>query len=196
MIECLECRGTGSSKPDCYLCNGYRTITIKKAYRHGYKLRDLSGLEDDGYCDCPACEYEARTCMFCYGDGRIDRFVAEQQQDRVLIAARHGQIPPVFDHDPRTGAIIVDENIYLLSRHATAKSREEGLLHWFCTVFGDELQLTPKGVEAAKHAWRRYRSLCRQWVAAERERRAQRAAFLASAKAGINAVITYRQEPS
>ena len=171
-VKCQECNGTGSSKPDCWMCHGQRTVTLKKAYRHGYRKADLPGLEDDDYCDCPACYEEASTCMFCYGDGDIDPFVQEQQKNRVLMAALGRFIPPVFYTDYR-GQFVVDDDIDLLSREAAAQCREDGLIHWFCSIFGDEISLTIKGDEAAKTAWREYRQLCRRWVAAERSRRSQ-----------------------
>lgn len=177
-VQCVECKGTGSAAPDCELCGGYRTLKAKRAYAKGWKKEELPEIEDDGYCDCPQCYDEATTCMFCYGDGRTDPIVNEQQRMRVLIQAKHGFIPLAFRTDYR-GHFIRDEQMYLLSSAAAAALREEGLLHWYCSVFGDELHLTPKGKEEAAKAWKEYRALCRRWIASERKRRAEVAAYLA-----------------
>lgn len=166
-VECTACKGTGSSHPDCKLCRGYRTVKAKRAYAFRWKKADLVDLDDDGYCECPSCGDDATTCMFCYGDGTTDPIIHEQQRMRVLIQAKHGFIPLVFRHDYR-GFFIRDENMYLLSNEAAGALREDGMLRWYCSVFGDELYLTPKGKEAAKEAWREYRALCRRWVASER----------------------------
>lgn len=185
-VQCVECKGTGSSEPDCPLCEGYRTVKAKRAYAFGWKKRDLPDLEDDGYSECPQCYDTARTCMFCYGDGTTDPVIHEQQRMRVLIQAKHGFIPLVFRTDYR-GHFIRDEQMYLLSSAAAASLRKEGMLHWYCSVFGDELYLTPNGEEEAAKAWKEYRALCKRWVASERERRAQVAAYLAQKAAAEQA---------
>lgn len=177
MIKCFECDGTGSSVPDCELCKGDRTVKAKRAYALGWKKSDLGDIEEDGYCECPQCYYEARTCMFCYGDGRVSQLIKDQQRDRVLIAARNGyrgEIPLCFTHGYRDSRIEVDSEIYLLSHAHTRELRDAGLINWFCSVFGDEIYLTPEGEEEAKVAWRRYRILCRQWLRDERQRRLER----------------------
>lgn len=182
-VTCAECKGTGSTVPDCELCNGHRSVKAKRAYAFGWKKSDLPEIEHDGYCECPACYDEATTCMFCYGDGRTDPIVHQQQRMRVLIQARHGFIPFVFRHDHR-GFFIRDKEMYLLSNSAAAALQADGLLHWFCIVFGDELSLTPKGEDAAKAAWREYRALCRTWIASERTKRALIAAYRAQQAEG------------
>lgn len=182
-VTCAECKGTGSTVPDCELCKGYRSVKAKHAYAKGWKKEDLPEIEDDGYCDCPQCYDEASLCMFCYGDGTTDPIVNEQQRMRVLIQAKHRFIPLVFRHDYR-GFFIRDSEMYLLSSTAASALRKEGMLHWYCSVFGDELYLTPKGEEAAKSAWREYRALCKRWVASERTKRALIAAYQAKSEEG------------
>lgn len=182
-VTCVECKGTGSTEPDCGLCEGYRTVKAKRAYALGWKKADLPDLEEDGYSECPQCYDTARTCMFCCGDGTTDPIIHEQQRMRVLIQARHRFIPLVFRHDCR-GFFIRDREMDLLSSTAAAELREEGMLHWFCSVFGDELHLTPKGKDAAKAAWREYRVLCRRWIASERTKRALVAAYRAQMAEG------------
>lgn len=178
-VICTECKGTGSTRPDCDLCEGYRSVLARRAYAKGWKKHELPEIEYDGYCECPQCYDEATSCMFCYGDGTTSPEIEAQQRMRVLVQARHGFIPLIFRTDYR-GNFIRDEAMYLLSSRAAADAREEGLLHWYCSVFGDELHLTPKGRDAAKDAWREYRALCRKWIAAERERRSQLAAYRAA----------------
>lgn len=174
-ITCFECAGTGSSVPDCELCEGYRSIKVKRAYAKGWKKHDLSHLiEDDGYCECPECYDDASACMFCYGDGRVSQFVKDQQRNRILITARRGYrstIPVCFTHDNRDGRIKIDREINLLSNEHARELRDQHLINWYCSVFGDEIYLTPKGEDEAKKAWRGYRELCRAWVHDERERR-------------------------
>lgn len=176
MIECFECKGTGSSVPDCDLCGGYRTVKAKRAYAKGWKKADLE-VEDDGYCDCPACYDEARTCMFCAGDGTVSQLVKDQQRNRVLLtakASRSGKITPCFDLGYRDGRLEVSDDIYLLSNVHARELRDQGLISWWTSVFGDEIYLTAEGEAAAKLAHREYRALCRQWLAHERERRLEK----------------------
>jgi hypothetical protein len=169
--------GTGSSVPDCSLCKGYRSINVKTAYAKGWKKSDLTDIEDDGFCECPQCYDDAATCMFCYGEGDVSQFIKDQQRNRVLITARggyRGRIPPCFRHGYNDGRIEIDREIYLLSKEHTRALRDDGLINWFCSVFGDEIYLTPKGEEEARKAWREYRDLCRKWLTHERERRIER----------------------
>jgi len=175
-VRCFECKGTGSSVPDCYLCEGYRSVKAKRAYALGWKKTDLIDLQEDGFAECPSCYDEARSCIFCYGDGKVDSFINEQQRNRVLIAAAHNRSdPPVcFRFERNTSRLEVDPQINLLSGAHARELKREQMITWYCSVFGDEIYLTPQGENAARAAWKEYRSLRRKWVLDERERRTER----------------------
>lgn len=96
-VTCLECRGTGAEKPDCWLCRGNLTISTRKARRNGFDKDRLIGLEPtDSLCYCPACD--ASTCLACDGDGKVPPAWEDQERDRILIcaAADHNEIPPRY----------------------------------------------------------------------------------------------------
>lgn len=186
MANCIECKGTGSTEPDCELCNGYRSVSAKRAYAKGWKKIELPEVEHDGYCECPLCYDTASTCMFCYGDGVAISGVEEQQRMRVLICALWKFIPPVFYVD-HYGEFIVDRDMDLLSSRAGGELHRENLISWWKSIFGDEIYITPKGIPEAKAAWREYRALCKRWIVAERNR-SERIAALRAAKLGQEAV--------
>ena len=177
--KCSECKGTGSSEPECRTCKGERWITAKRAYRHGWRKADLIEMSMDGWCECPECYDDARTCMFCNGNGNGDPFIDNQQQMRVLVCALNGTIPLVFRTEVR-GDFIQDGDMFLLSRQATRQCRDDGFIYWFSSPFGDQISLSDKGKLEAKKAWSEYRELCRRWIAAERVRREQRQNVISS----------------
>lgn len=148
-INCPECDGTGAYAPSCWLCEGTRDVKIERAIAEGYDIDDLE-VYDDGYCRCPAYECRGDSCDLCEGDGKVDPRVPEDEITRVLVFGLADFIPPrrYRLHNGRT----VDHD-ELLARFAAAECRERGWLHWFVSVFGDELSLTPEG-EA--EAGRRY----------------------------------------
>lgn len=178
-LRCVECEGTGSSKPDCWMCKGDRSVSLKKAYRHGYKKVDLPEVyDDDGYCGCPVCDWDAHSCIFCGGDGEVDAFVAEQQRNRVLVfglqSSWRARIPPTFEVDDIGMLAIFRDASEYMSAEAVSVLRTEGLVQWLRSMLGDEVYLTPAGKAAARVAWKEYRVLCRRWVADERARRTVR----------------------
>ena len=169
-VKCDDCAGTGAHKPDCWLCKGQRSISLKKAYRHGYKLKDLEEVYDD-YCDCPVCDGDS--CVFCSGEGQVDQIEAVQQRVRIFAyTANRGAMPKFFYFDSR-GFLKVskEEPSYYLAAAAMREIREAGDAHWFTSVFGDEIMLTKQGEAKVKQMWREYRLLCRRAAADARKLR-------------------------
>jgi len=163
-VKCFECDGTGSTVPDCSLCGGQRSVRLKRAYALGWKKSDLPDEGDGTYCECPECYDDACPCMFCYGDGYTDAFTESQQRARILLAAKYnGTIPVCFRRD-RAGRLSVDKNIYLLSKAHAQKMRDEGLLQFFGSFFGDSLIIDDTAKQAAMEAEYFYRDLCRQFI--------------------------------
>lgn len=148
-VVCEECSGTGSSEPDCRVCKGYRSIRLHAAYAHGYRKADLEVDYSDGFCECPACEGDM--CDMCEGGGEVQALEQEQQLRRVLIQAKEGRIAPVISLDWRGRVHFGDE---LLSMEAARKAKREGLIMWWCSVFGDELRLTLAGERAYENLYR------------------------------------------
>lgn len=148
-VACEECNGTGAEVPDCTLCRGMRTIHANRAYAAGYKRDDLEDYDQwDRFCLCPRCDGDV--CGQCQGDGSIERIVAKQEFDRLLIFAKTQRLPPLL-RKKRRGRMYIEYSA-LLSRSAAVRAREKHLIHWFCSVFGDEISLTPKGKIEAERA--------------------------------------------
>jgi hypothetical protein len=147
-VLCGDCRGTGAEQYDCWLCKGRRDIRATLAYRHGFRKADLEDLEDDGYCDCPACG--GHSCYWCGGDGEVAADIPEQQETRVLIFGLTQSIPPMRVREWWNGGRVRMDDDALLSRAAAASCREKGWTHWFCSVFGDEIYLTDAGKAEAE----------------------------------------------
>ena len=149
-IRCEDCRGTGHEDHDCWLCRGYGSAHWRRLIQYGgVRKADLIDLEGDGYAECPRCE--GRLCWVCKGDGYQDAYVADQARDRVLICALTGTIPPIVRREPWRRRIRLDDDA-LLSRAAAAACRDEGLISWACSVFGDEIYITDAGRELARIA--------------------------------------------
>jgi hypothetical protein len=149
-VVCGDCEGSGAHRSDCWLCKGRRYIRAKLAYRHRYRKEDLDDIEDDGYCRCPACGGD--TCVWCNGDGEVAADIEAQQETRVLVYGLTQRIPPLRVRQYwRGGRVALDDA--LLSTHAARACRDKGWINWFCSVFGDEIYLTPLGEAEAK---RRY----------------------------------------
>jgi hypothetical protein len=148
-ITCEECSGTGSTEPDCKVCKGYRSIKVRTAYAHGYRKADLADVESDGFCECPACDGDM--CDMCEGSGEVQAIEAEQQLRRVLIQAKEGRIPPLISLSWR-GQVHFGDN--LLSMEAARRAKRDGLITWWCSVFGDELRLTSAGERAYSDLYR------------------------------------------
>jgi hypothetical protein len=164
-VKCFECEGTGSTVPDCRLCNGQRSVRLKRAYALGWKKSDLPDGGDGTYCECPECYDDAGPCAFCYGDGYTEPFIESQQRARILIMAKYNEKMPVCFRRDRLGRLTVDKNINLLSMSVALKMRDEGLVEFFgSNFFGHSLAMNAVAKQAAMEAEFLYRDLCRQFV--------------------------------
>ncbi len=146
-INCPECDGTGAEKPDCWLCKGELTIKVQKAYRHGYKKDDLENLEDDGYCDCPACDGE--TCHTCEGGGKVRADYLWREAQRVLLTATKDcrTLFPDMEWIREVGIIDADK---LLSPAAHGWLYDLGYSFGrFNNMFSDFILLSEEGERAA-----------------------------------------------
>lgn len=148
-VLCEECNGTGSTVPDCWMCDGYRSVKVHAAYARGYRKAWLEDIESDGFCKCPVCD--ADMCGLCEGGGEVPALEQEQQFRRVLIAAKEDRVPPLISLDWQ-GRVRFGDG--LLSRHAARQARKAGLITWYCSVFGDELRLTSAGERAYDNLYR------------------------------------------
>lgn len=148
-VICGECKGSGSTEPDCAVCKGYRSLKVRAAYAHGYRKADLEDIESDGFCRCPACD--ADMCEMCEGSGEIQAMEQEQQLRRILIHAKEGRIAPLIALDWRGRIHFGDK---LLSLEAARQAKRDGLILWWCSVFGDELVLTQAGERAYADLYR------------------------------------------
>lgn len=148
-VICGECKGTGSTEPDCAVCKGYRSLKVHAAYAHGYRKADLEIDHFDGFCECPACD--ADMCEMCEGSGEVLAMEQEQQLRRVLILAKEGRIAPLISLDWRGRIHFGDK---LLSLEAAREAKRRGLITWWCSVFGDDLYLTQAGERAYADLYR------------------------------------------
>lgn len=149
-IKCPDCNGTGSSVPDCSVCHGYLSMPWRAFMRHGYRKADLIICGSDDFADCPRCD--ADHCALCHGDGQVHPAEADQQRERVLIFGLTNELVPIIRQGGIRGAHHRLDRDPLLSREAAHQLRHEGKLHWFRSVFGDDIMLTPAGEEAARVA--------------------------------------------
>lgn len=140
-VPCPDCDGTGAEEPGCRLCKDARCIPLWKAYFAGYRKTQLENVYDDD-CECPRCGGEP--CEYCEGSGVVPAWSPSVEQVRVLRYGIEGEIPPLIN--PETGRAYTDA---LLSRAAASECRKRGEISWLCTVFGDEVSLTPDGYRAA-----------------------------------------------
>ncbi len=137
-VQCRECKGTGSTAPDCRACHGHRSVKIKHAYALGYKKEWLEDIdESDGYCECPVCD--GHSCDMCAGDGMVPAYEQAQQERRALIFARYQRIPPLCTVDYR-GRRRWDNN-QMLSAEAAGDLVEAGAAQRWGSAFGDEFYL-------------------------------------------------------
>lgn len=122
--------------------------------RHGFKKSDMQNLEDDGIGDCPSCQGEE--CQSCEGSGAVPENYMQRERERILLTALNdGRIFPRIAVDTfvpyrkRTPItrIHVDHEAYL-SNAAGDVCRRAGEIHWFRTIFGDEISLTNLGKAA------------------------------------------------
>ncbi len=146
-FSCNSCEGTGSAKPDCYLCNGAMYVSVRKAFRDGSDRSDLDDVER-GLARCPACVDDG-FCDICCGDGFVSRGVNEQQIARVLICALTGAIPPIQSRLPYGR---MSQRDALLSFKAGRVAEDAGLIRWRRDMFGDDISLTDKGMPLAERA--------------------------------------------
>lgn len=146
-MDCPECNGTGAEDPDCWLCKGDRTIRVHRAYRNGYKKADLENVEDDGLCDCPACD--GHTCGTCEGDGTVLTDYLWREAQRVLLSALQGCKEPFprIEWSERGGSVDVDA---LLSPAGHAWLYDLGLSYGrIGNMFSEWVNLSREGEQAA-----------------------------------------------
>lgn len=140
-VACMECDGTGAYKPDCWLCEGEMEVPISEALENGYALGDLETYPDEDVCRCPAYECRGDTCGICEGSGEMEDWRLEHEVTRVLIMAKTDVMPPRLRLYNRR--IIRSDD--LLAVFAGRVAKERGWIWWFCSIFGDEISLTPDG---------------------------------------------------
>lgn len=158
-ITCPECDGTGSRCPDCWLCDGKRTIKVSHALAEGYAMSDLQNVYEDE-CDCPTDDCRGDCCELCDGFGEITERQRDDEITRVLVFGVTRDIPPRLT---RSHYGRVWESDELLSSFAGGECRAKGWISWYVSVFGDEVNLTPSGeAEALSRMW----GWCRQRDAA------------------------------
>lgn len=172
-VKCFDCEGTGSTKPDCELCHGVRSVRLKRAYAKGWRKENLPDEGDGEYCECPECYDSAGPCYFCYGDGYVDPFVESQQRSRVLFMAKYDAMPACFKRD-HLGRLTVDKEIYVLSSAHGSQLEDEGLIFHLRSYFGDSLSLNEAGKAAALEAELLYRDLCRQFISDRKKLKVER----------------------
>lgn len=172
-VKCFDCKGTGSTDPDCELCHGTRSVRLKRAYAKGWRKADLYEEGCGEYCYCPECYDSAGTCYFCCGDGYVDPFIESQQRARVLFMAKYDAMPASFERD-RLGRVTVDKEIRVLSGAHGSQLEEEGLIFHLRSYFGDSLSLNEAGKTAALEAEFLYRDLCRQFIDDKRKLKLER----------------------
>ena len=136
-VECLECGGTGAKVPDCHICKGYRSLSLKSLHARGWKNDDLEGLQGDGMAECPAWDCQGAACSFCEGEGKVPRHEAAQQARRVLIYAKYGKLPPVCSVDWR-GCRRRDHHQYLSAKAADQFVRDHKMLR-SSSILSDDL---------------------------------------------------------
>lgn len=141
--RCMDCDGTGASKPNCWLCGGRRFIKISKAIREGYQRHHLEGIED-GECYCPSDECRGDTCSFCEGMGTRDKDDIEIEVSRVLICALTGKLPST-PYKSDYGRVFWNESNYL-SNAAGRICEDRGWIRITrMLVFGESIDLSEAG---------------------------------------------------
>ncbi|MFC5358193.1 hypothetical protein [Azospirillum himalayense] len=169
-MDCPTCNGTGADKPDCWLCKGDRRIKAHAAYRHGYKKADLEDLENDGWCDCPACHGES--CRTCEGNGTVHADYLWREAQRVLLsedARNTGPFPEMRWSGDRWYPGFIDEDA-LLSLAAMDWLR---LMNWSSGLYSNMfdqwfyLDAEAKDIAAAVLKPSETADLVRMWLAGE-----------------------------
>ncbi|TLX17091.1 hypothetical protein [Rhizobium sp. MHM7A] len=79
------------------------------------------------------------------------------------MAKYNDRMPVCFRRD-RIGRLSIDKDIYLLSKSHARKMRDEGLIQFFGSFFGDSLMMNAAANQAAMEAEFLYRDLCRQFI--------------------------------
>lgn len=149
LMQCPDCDGTGAKEPDCWLCRGKREVSIRRAMKEGWTRNDLKDSVIDRYwCICPRDECRGEECHLCEGSGKIEPSTLDVEETRVLICAKTDDIPPRYSF--HAGRWMTLDHRSLLSISAARRCRDKGWITWFCTVFGDELDLTEVGEQEAE----------------------------------------------